>query len=57
MTHEERIRGLEDAVIRLSNIQEFRFGPYAIDITPGVSGEGEQVRRWAKSVEDRRAGT
>ncbi len=56
MTNEERIAGLEDAVIRLSNIWELN-GAYALDVNPAIRGEGEQIRRWAKSVSDSRAGT
>jgi hypothetical protein len=50
MTLEERIAGLEDAVIRLSHIQELRFGPYERDITAGVAHDGEHIHRWAESV-------
>jgi len=56
MTPEERIAGLEDSVIRLSRIMELRLGPYASDLNAGVVGEGEQIHRWAKSVEDHWAG-
>jgi hypothetical protein len=55
MTNEERIDGLEDAVIRLSKVLEFKFGAYADHVDQRVVGEGGQIRRWAKSVEDHRA--
>lgn len=56
MTNEERIAGLEDALIRLSRIVELRLGPYAADLNAGVAAEGEQIHRWAQSVEDHWAG-
>jgi hypothetical protein len=47
MTNEERLAGLEDAVIHLSNIVELRFGLYADNTTnPRVVAEGEQFHRW-----------
>ncbi len=58
MTNEERIAGLEDAVIRLSRIEELRFGSYASNITdPRVVAEGELFHGWVKSVQEHRAGT
>jgi hypothetical protein len=57
MTNEERIAGLEHAVIRLSNIWELKFGAYALDVNPAVRSEGEQIRGWAGSVQEHRAGT
>ncbi len=58
MTLEERIAGLEDAVIRLSNIMEFRLGPYAANTTDQrVVAEGEEIHAWARAVQERRAGS
>jgi hypothetical protein len=34
---------------------ELRLGPYAANLNAGVVAEGEQVHRWAQSVEDRQA--
>jgi hypothetical protein len=50
MTLEERIAGLEDAVIRLSHIVELRSGHYDADVNPSVRHEGEHIHRWAESV-------
>jgi hypothetical protein len=57
MTNDERIAGLEDAVIRLSHIMELKYGAFASDVNTRVVGEGEQIHRWAKSVQEHRAGT
>ncbi len=54
MTNEERIAGLEDALIHLSNILELKYGSFASDVNTRVVANGEQIHRWAKSVEDRR---
>ncbi len=50
MTNEERIAGLEDAVIRLSHIVELRSGAYGADVQAGVRHDGEHIHRWAASV-------
>ena len=55
MTNEERIRGLEDAVILLSNIDQARFGAYAKDQCQGVPRYGAQVRKWIGKVNAHRA--
>jgi hypothetical protein len=54
MTLEERVAGLEEAVIRLSNILELD-GAYANSVDPARRGNGEAIHRWAKSVADHRA--
>jgi hypothetical protein len=55
---EERIRGLEDAVINLSRILELKSGYYANErMNPEITTKGAEIHRWAQSVEDRRAGT
>ncbi len=58
MTNEERITGIEDALIHLSNIMEFRFGLYANNTTdPRVVDAGEHLYGWVRSVQEHRAGT
>ena len=56
MTNEERIAELEDAVIRLSNISELD-GAYADSVNPARRANGEAIHRWAKAVQEHRAGT
>jgi hypothetical protein len=55
MTNEERIRGVEDAVILLSNISEARFGPFSLDQCRGVPGYGERIHDWMSAVNAHRA--
>jgi hypothetical protein len=50
MTNEERIAGLEHAVMRLSRIVELRSGAYAADVNAEVQDAGEQIHGWAESV-------
>jgi hypothetical protein len=50
MTPEERIAGLEHAVMRFSHIVELRSGPYAADVNAEVRDAGEQIHGWAESV-------
>jgi hypothetical protein len=57
MTLEERVAALEDAVMGLSALLEAKTGPYARDVNPAVSGEGEQIHRWIESVLTHREGT
>ena len=56
MTNEERIRGIEDAVIHLSDILEARLGPYGRDQHLAVPGYGKQIHQWVASVNARRSG-
>jgi hypothetical protein len=55
MANEERIRGLEDAVILLSNIDQARFGAYAVDQCRAVPRYGAQIRKWIGQINARRA--
>ena len=58
MTNEERIRGLEDAVLNLSRILELKSGFYADEqMNPEFADNGAEIHCWAKSVVDRLAGT
>ena len=57
MTNEERIKGLEDAVILLSKIDQARLGPYAADRCAGVPVYGSQINDWIRSVQEHQAGT
>jgi hypothetical protein len=57
MTNDERIRGLEDAVTRLSNIVEHRLGAYAADLNQAVRDEGELIHGWARAAQEPRAGS
>jgi hypothetical protein len=50
MTNEERIAGLEHAVMRLSRIVELRSGAYAVDVNAEIQVEGEQIHGWAESM-------
>jgi hypothetical protein len=55
MTLEERVSGLEDAVMHLSNILELDRGVYDRHVNPAIRANGGEVRRWAESVRDHRA--
>jgi hypothetical protein len=57
MTNDERIKGLEDAVTRLSNIVEHRLGAYANDLNQAVRDEGDLIHGWARAAQEHRAGT
>lgn len=58
MTHEERIRGLEDAVVNLSRIVELKVGRYALEkLKPEIAVKGEEIHAWARSVQEHRAGS
>ena len=47
---EERIRGVEDAVIQLSNILEAKSGSYARDLNENIRLWGGQIHHWMASV-------
>ena len=57
MTFEERINELEDTVIRISYVLELKTGAYSLDGNPAVRDEGQQIERWARAIQERRAGT
>jgi hypothetical protein len=51
MTDEERIRGLEDAVMNLNKIVRLRTGAYEIEQgQPEIRRMGEVIHRWIESV-------
>jgi hypothetical protein len=50
MTNEERIRGLEDAVMNLSNILEARGGAYGRELSGNVPIYGAQIHQWVAAV-------
>jgi hypothetical protein len=55
MTNEERIRGVEDAVILLTNILEAKSGSFVRDVSSSVSGPGERLHQWMASVKAHRS--
>jgi hypothetical protein len=55
MTNEERIRGVEDAVILLTHVLEEKTGPFVRDVNPTVSGSGALIHLWMASVKAHRA--
>jgi RecA-family ATPase len=55
MTNEERIRGVEDAVIVLTSLLEAKGGPFVRDVNPSVSGSGALIHLWMASVKAHRA--
>jgi hypothetical protein len=57
MTFEERINELEDTVIRISYVLELKTGAYSHDGNPAVRDEGQHIERWARAIQERRAGT
>jgi hypothetical protein len=57
MTNDERIKGLEDALTRLSNIVEHRLGAYADDRNQVVRDEGDLIHGWARAAQEHRAGS
>lgn len=57
MTIEERIDELEDMVIRLSFVLELKTGAYSHDGNPKVRDEGQLIERWARAIQERRAGS
>jgi hypothetical protein len=57
MTNDDRLEGLEDAVVRLSNILEHRLGFYPDDLNQAVRDEGQLIHAWARAVQEHRSGT
>ena len=57
MTFEERINELEDTVIRISYVLELKKGAYSHDGNPAIRDEGQHIERWARAIQERRAGT
>ena len=57
MTNDECIKGLEDALTRLSNIVEHRLGAYSDDTNQAVRDEGQLIHGWVRAAQEHRSGS